>query len=77
MKVLFIYLLISISIFQFLGITHAYIKEECVLHWYYRYVFHIGCAAFWPIFLLWVLISWIFEINNVYINIFKIWKDSI
>lgn len=74
MLLFFIYFILCSVTYQLLHVAHFCIIEEEVFHYYIRNLFHIICAIFWPLFLLWVLISWIFKLNNVYIKIFKLWQ---
>lgn len=74
MLLFFIYFILCSATYQLLYVAHFHIIEEEVFHYYIRNSFHIVCAIFWPLFLLWLLISWMFKLNNVYINIFKLWQ---
>ena len=74
MVLVFIYFILISATYQLLHVAHFCIIEEEVFHYYIRNLFHIACAIFWPLFLLWLLISWMFKLNNVYINIFKLWQ---
>lgn len=71
---LFIYFILCAIIYQLLCVAHFYMIEKEVFHYYIRSIFHVMCAIFWPLFLLWLLISWMFKLNNVYINILRLWQ---